>query len=238
MDSKLDHAVILAGGVGSRLQPYTNVLPKPLMPVGNSAILEIIIKHLKSFGIKRITLSVGYLSELIVAFFGNGEKFGVDITYIQEDEPLGTAGVLFNLKVEKNPFILMNGDILTDINYLDLFNFHNNNESLLTLAVFQRSIETEFGVLDIKDDLLLAYEEKPIISHLVSSGIYVINPSVLKFLPEHKIKYDMPHFINNLLSLKVPLNCFKFSGIWLDIGRKEDYEHANQKLIDFKNITD
>jgi len=228
------HCVILAGGLGTRLKPYTTVIPKPLMPIGEYSILEVILRQLKSYGVSCVTLSVGYLSELIMAYCGDGEKFGLKINYIVESEPLGTGGVIGLMKDIKEPFLLMNGDLLTTIDYGKLFNAHTQSNCPATLAVFKREIKTEFGVISMDDNgLLKSYDEKPVITQLVSTGIYVLKPEVKKYTREN-IKIDMPDLLKALIGDGKPVNTFAFDGYWLDIGRHDDYDVAVREFMEKK----
>ncbi len=225
-------AVILAGGKGTRLRPYTVAFPKPLMPVGNMPILEIIIRQLKSHGIEDIILAVGHLSELIMTYFGDGRKFGVNIKYSKEDIPLGTAGPLSLLKDELNEtFIVMNGDILTTLNYSDLVNYHKKNKSIATIALNKRDVYIDFGVVEIdkKNYNILKYIEKPTLHYLVSMGIYVFEPKVLEYIP-YGVKFDFPDLVRELIKSKETVKGYVYDGYWLDIGRPEDYEKANIEI--------
>ena len=218
--------VILAGGKGTRLAPYTNILPKPLMPVGDIPILEIVIRQLQKAGFRKVILSVGYLASLIEAYFGDGTKWDIDINYSYEDEPLGTAGPLSLIDGLKDTFILMNGDILTTLNYAEIVNFHKQHEVFTTVGVYKKEIGIDLGVLDIqKDRQIINYTEKPKINYDVSMGFYVMEPGVLDYIPKNK-RLDLPELIKQLISSKRKVFGFPFKGTWLDIGRQEDYQEA------------
>lgn len=224
-------AVILAGGRGTRLKPYTTVFPKPLMPIKDRPILDIIIQKLKSSDIDEIILAVGHLSELIMAFFGDGTKFGVKIKYSREDKPLGTIGGLGFIKDELNePFLMMNGDVLTTLNFHDLIGYHKNNDAIATIALNKRDVHIDFGVVELDDNNNISkFIEKPNIDYLVSMGIYVFSPKVLEFIKPNEY-LDFPDLINDLISKKEKVNGYIYDGYWLDIGRPEDYERANNDI--------
>jgi len=221
-------AVILAGGKGSRLRPYTTTLPKPLMPVGERPILQIVIGQLKAAGIKKITIAVNHMAEIIMAFFGNGEKFGVEISYSMEDKPLGTVGPLKLIKDLPEFFLVMNGDILSNIDYGKLIKSHQVSGAPLTIATYQRDSKIDFGVLEIDKatNRLNGFIEKPVYHFDVSMGIYVFSRSVMEIVP-----VDQPFGIDSLalkmLAQNMHINTFNFSGYWLDIGRPDDYDQAN-----------
>jgi len=224
-------AVILAGGKGTRLRPYTTAFPKPLMPVGDKPILEIIVRQLKLHGIDEIIMAVGHLAELIMTFFGDGSKFGLKIKYSREDKPLGTAGPLSLLKDElTETFLVMNGDILTTLNYSDLIEYHKKNKAIATIALNKRDVYIDFGVVELDEDSNIAdYIEKPTLHYLVSMGIYVFEPKVLKYIPNNK-KFDFPDLVKRLISAGEKVKGYIYDGYWLDIGRPEDYERACNEI--------
>lgn len=225
--------VILAGGEGKRLNPYTIILPKPLMPVGDVPILEIIINQLKKYHLKDITLAVGYLGNLIHTFFGDGKRFGVRIKYSHEDKPLGTMGPLRLIPGLNRTFMVMNGDLLTTINYKKLISYHVSKKAIATIAVQKREIETDYGVLEYnKKHELTKYREKPKLPYQVSMGIYIFEPRILKFIPRNK-KFDFPELMNLLLQKGEKVLVYPSSDFWLDIGRHEDYRRA---LEEFEKI--
>ena len=168
-------AVLLAGGKGRRLYPYSTVLPKPLMPIGDMPILEIIIRQLKHYGITDLVISVGHMANLIQAFFGNGERWDMSIEYSIENEPLGTAGPLKLIDSLDSDFILMNGDVLTTLNYNNLAEFHKSENSIFTVATFERTSKIDFGVLETNESRIVDYIEKPVYHFDVSMGVYCIN---------------------------------------------------------------
>ena len=233
MSKSIEKVVILAGGEGRRLNPYTIVLPKPLMPVGNLPILEIIVKQLKKYQLKDITLAVGYLGNLIQSFFGDGGKFGVKMTYSLEEKPLGTMGPLTLIPGLKKTFMVMNGDLLTTINYKKLITYHLSRKPIATIAVQKREIETDYGVLEYnKNYELTKYREKPRLPYQVSMGIYIFEPGILSFIPRNK-RFDFPELMNLLLKKGEKVSVYPSSDFWLDIGRHEDYRRA---LEEFEKI--
>jgi NDP-sugar pyrophosphorylase family protein len=226
-------AVIVAGGKGTRLKPYTTVFPKPLMPIGNKPILEIIVRQLKSQNIKDIIILVGYLGELITAFFGDGSKFGVNIRYSKEEQPLGTVGGLSLIKDElDDAFIMINGDTLTALNFSDLGDYHRRNGAIATIALNKRRVHIDFGMVEIDtENKVKGYTEKPTLESLVSMGVNALSPEVLEYI-EPKKYLDFPMLIHNLIANRKTVKAFIFDGYWLDIGRPDDYERANAEIED------
>ncbi|TSA23929.1 nucleotidyltransferase family protein [bacterium] len=220
-------AIILAGGKGTRLKPYTTNFPKPLMPIGDKPILEIVINSLKEAGIKDVIITTGHLSEMIRTFFGNGQKFGVNIKYSIEDKPLGTAGPIKLLKDElKENFLVMNGDVLSDINYSRIIDYHIINNNIATVGVSLRKVHVDFGLVEIdKKNNFLSWKEKPTIEYLVSMGIYVFAPDALRYLPSEDF-FNLPDFIQILKKNDIKIMGYIHKGYWLDIGRPADYEKA------------
>jgi NDP-mannose synthase len=219
-------AIILAGGRGRRLEPYTSVLPKPLMPVGDRPILEITIDRLVESGISDITLCVGHLAHLIEAVF-NGRPQTARLGYVREDEPLGTAGPLRLVGGLEGTFLLMNGDLLTDLEFSDLVDVHRRAGNVVTIATHERRDTIDYGVLHVgqgESPRLERYEEKPEITLTVSMGIYAMEPSVLEYIPEGY--FDFPDLIGALLEAGLPVGTYPYQGFWLDIGRRDDYELA------------
>lgn len=218
--------VVLAGGKGTRLKPYTKVLPKPLMPIGDMSILEVVLRQLKSFGFQKITLSVNHLADLIRAFFGDGSQLGIDITYCMEGKPLGTAGSLSLVKNLTESFLVMNGDLLTTIDYAAMVRSHIESGTIATIGVFPREVQIDFGVLEIGSEReLLDYREKPTFEYVVSMGVNVFNSSVLEFIPSGKY-LDIPTLMMNLKRAGKTVLTYSSDCEWLDIGRVEDYETA------------
>jgi NDP-sugar pyrophosphorylase family protein len=220
------HAVIMAGGKGTRLAPYTTVLPKPLMPIEDQPILEIVIRQLRHFGFRRVTISVGHLAELIMAFFGNGQRWGIEIDYAIEDTPQGTVGALRHMGLPDAPFLVMNGDILTDLDYEALYREHLAGDALLTIAGFRKHVDISLGVLEYgSDQALTGFREKPRMHFDVSMGVYVMSPEICSVFPPDG-PYGFDQLVKDLLEAGRPPRIFPFEGLWLDIGRKEDYEGA------------
>ena len=223
--------VILAGGRGTRLAPYTSVLPKPLMPVGEKAILEILIERLAAAGIKEITLSVGYLAHLIRAVVDNGPTTHTSIRfeYVTEEEPLGTAAPLRLVDGLDDTFLVMNGDILTELDFTDLMAFHRGRGHALTIAAHVRRTPLDYGVLELDDvDEVRGFREKPEVTSIVSMGIYVMEPEVLELIPVGRA-FDFPDLVQALLAAGKSVGAYRFSGYWRDLGRHEDYVAANEE---------
>lgn len=231
-------AVILAGGKGSRLGPYTTVLPKPLMPLGDRAILDVVVRQLRDRGFGPLTLAVGYLAHLIRAVVGDGEAHGVEIRYHVEEQPLGTAGPFAAIEgLGDASFLAMNGDILTTLDYSRFFEEHERSGNAMTVATHQRTVRTNYGVLHVDApsgesiDRVSGYEEKPEIAYTVSMGVYALHPVVLEHIPEGR--FDIPDLVLALLEAGLPVGAYPFDGYWLDIGRHDDYEQA---LKDYESI--
>ena len=223
-------AVILAGGRGTRLAPYTTVLPKPLMPLGNRPILEIIITQLRDSGFTEITLAVGYLAHLLQAYFGDGSRFGVNITYSFEETPLGTAGPLTLIDDIDEPVLVMNGDVLTNLDYGELYRDHLEKKAAITVSLYRKMVEISLGVLELDDsEQVLSYTEKPTHSYLASMGIYVVAPQVICGLAKGK-RLDFPDLVQMLLEEGDKVSGYIFEGNWLDIGRPEDYAEAAKSI--------
>jgi len=221
-------AVILAGGKGTRLAPYTIVFPKPLMPIDDHLILEIVIRQLASYGFNDLTIAVGHLAELIETFFKDGKKFGVKIEYSREDKPLGTAAPLSLIKDLPETFLVMNGDVLTTLDYRKLVQYHIKNEGMVTVAMHKKEINIDLGVMEFDNDKVLTrYTEKPTMEYQVSMGIYVFNRDVLRYIPEDRY-FDFPDLIQVLLKNGEKVVCYPSNDYWLDIGRSEDYKNANE----------
>jgi NDP-mannose synthase len=232
-------AVILAGGKGERLGPYTTVLPKPLLPIGDRAILEVVVQQLQSYGFSELTFAVGYLAHLIQAVFSDGSDLDVSIKYHQEKEPRGTAGALATIDPFDDCFLVMNGDVLTSLDYNALFDTHRASGNALTVASHRRVVKTEYGVLHTDAASngnptleVVGYEEKPEIPYLVSIGVYVMEPRVIKYIPSDE-HFDMPDVVKTLIDNGERVGSHLFDGFWLDIGRHDDYERA---ILEFDEI--
>lgn len=218
-------AIILAGGKGTRLKPFTTNFPKPLVPVGEIPILEVVLRQLKYYGFTDIILAVNHLAELIMAFFGNGEKLGLSIKYSIEDKELGTAGPLAIIEHLEDDFVVMNGDILTTINYEDLYQYHLRNSNDATISTYRKEVKIDLGVLEMENSDFKNYIEKPTYHFDVSMGIYVFNKNVVNVIPKGE-KMDMPELILKLKQLNKKIKCYSKDYYWLDIGRVDDYEKA------------
>jgi NDP-sugar pyrophosphorylase family protein len=218
--------VILAGGKGTRLRPYTTIFPKPLMPIGDRPILEIVLRQLKFFGFEKITISVNHLADLLKTFFGDGSKLGLDISYCMEDEPLGTAGSISMVEDLTAPFLVMNGDLLTTLDYAALVRHHHDSEATATIGVFPREVMIDFGVLELgSEGELVEFREKPRLEYLVSMGVNVFDRSVLEFVPRGQY-LDIPTLMTNLKDSGRKVATYRSECEWLDIGRADDYESA------------
>ena len=222
--------IILAGGKGTRLLPYTTVIPKPLMPVGDRPILEIIIRQLKKHGFDRFTMAVGYLAELLEAYFGDGSRLGVQIDYSRENKPLGTIGSLGLIEGLNETFMVMNGDVLTNLNYSRLVDFHIEQNAVSTIATYNKELQIDLGVLEVGEDFRLRdYKEKPSLKYQVSMGVYVFEPEILKHLKPNGY-LDFPDLTLKLIGEGKKVIAFPFDGYWLDIGRHEDYVQAQEEF--------
>jgi NDP-mannose synthase len=222
----MTRAVILAGGRGTRLRPYTISLPKPLMPIVDKPILEIIIGQLAAQRFEHITLAVSYQAEILRAYFSDGGKWKVRIDYSLESEPLGTMGPLKLIADLPETFLVLNGDVLTDLNYAQFVRSHANEGALFTISAAAREQKIDFGVLDVGEDhMLRGFHEKPSVPYLVSMGIYCMNRHVLDWIPEGK-PFGFDHLVLELLARGQPIRTVTHAGYWLDIGRPDDYEKA------------
>jgi NDP-sugar pyrophosphorylase family protein len=221
-------AVILAGGKGQRLRPYTTVLPKPLMPIGDMPILEVVLRQLKRAGVTHVTMAVGHLAELLQAFFGDGRRLGLTIDYSLEERPLGTVGPLTLIPglSQERTFIMMNGDILTTLDYAALVRHHDESGAIATIATYQRQVRIDFGVIETdRDGWLTGYVEKPSIDYRVSMGVYCFDSRVLATLKRNE-RLDFPDLIKRLIADGEKVASYPFDGYWLDIGRPDDYSVA------------
>ncbi|MFH1160880.1 MAG: sugar phosphate nucleotidyltransferase [bacterium] len=229
-------AVILAGGKGTRLKPYTTVIPKALVPIGEQAILEILLKQLKRYNVTDVTICLNHFAEIIQAYFGNGEKLGITISYSIEDQPLGTVAPIKLIDHLPQDFLVMNGDLLTDLNFTELFLHHQQHKSLLTVSSYQRKSRIDFGVLEVdpESQIVSGFREKPELDFIVSMGVYAMNRKVLDFVPDGPFGFD--ELILTLLSHNQRLKVFPFAGYWLDIGRPDDYEKANEDMKTNPNL--
>jgi NDP-sugar pyrophosphorylase family protein len=226
-------AVVLAGGKGARLAPYTKILPKPLMPIGDMPILEILLRQMKQAGVQEVVITVGHLAQLLQAFFQDGSQLGLKIQYSYEDHPLGTAGPLSLIEGLEEPFLVTNGDVLTTLNLQDLVAAHRKSGAAATIAMHDRHVKVDLGVLQLDhSNNVIGYIEKPTYDFNVSMGIYMFEPDVLSYIP-HNQYMDFPDLILELLQNGRKVYGFPFDGYWQDLGRPDDYEQA---VRDFEGI--
>lgn len=228
-------AVVLAGGRGTRLVPYTKILPKSLMPIGDMPILEILLRQMKRAGVTEAILTVGHLAELLRAFFQDGERIGVKIGYSYEEKPLGTAGPLSLVadQLDDGTFLVTNGDVLTTLNLSRLLEFHRQSGAIATIASHARQVNINLGVLQFNgSDEVIGYVEKPTYDFHVSMGIYVFEPAVLKYIPNNQY-LDFPDLVVKLLQSGERVMGYPFDGYWQDLGRPDDYEQA---VLEFESL--
>lgn len=219
-------AIILAGGLGKRLKPFTLTIPKPLLPIGEKAILEIQIEHLHKYGFDEIYIATNYKSRYIENFVGDGSRYGVSLTISCEKTPLGTAGPLSLLKDNlTEPFLVINGDILSLIDLNDFYLFAIDKKTILSVAIKKEITPYDFGNIFFQGDYVTGIEEKPDIVRFIIAGIYVMRPSIFKFIPDNTY-FGMDSLLNDLLISKQKVSKYELNAYWLDIGRIEDYEQA------------
>ncbi len=219
-------AVLLAGGKGTRLAPYTTILPKPLMPIGEMPILEIIIRQLTAHGVTEIIVCVGHMAAILESFFGKGDKFGVKISYSLEDQPLGTAGPLGLLEGLDDTFFVANGDLLTTISFSEMLSFHRSHGKIATVGLASKDVKIDLGVIEVEpDNAIKAYIEKPTLNYKVSMGIYVFEPGVLKYI-RGRGRLDLPDLVLELKHRGEKPMAYDAQCRWLDIGRVDDYATA------------
>jgi NDP-sugar pyrophosphorylase family protein len=228
-------AIILAGGKGRRLLPYTTVLPKPLMPIGDYPIIEVILRQLKRAGFNRISISTGYLHELIHAYLDSNKTLGLKIEYSHEETPLGTIGPLRLIENLEDTFLVMNGDILTDLDYKKLIESHKKRGAIATVATYQRDTNIDFGVLERNaDQKIIAFKEKPTFHFDVSMGVYVFSKKILNYVPA-----DTPFGFDQLMYALIAKNeevySYPHTGYWLDIGRPDDYARSIEEFERYKD---
>lgn len=231
-------ALIMAGGKGTRLLPYSATLPKPLMPIGEQPILEILLLKLKSAGVDHCILAVNHMRHLIEAYFGDGERFKLPVSYSFEDKPLGTAGPIgAALDRLGDNFIISNGDLLTTLNIKKMIQFHHFSGADVTIGSYRRDIKSDFGVLEVDDEMqLIDYIEKPTTSHLVSMGIYIMNTKAVMPYISPDIPMDMPDLLKKMMADNKIIKCYNENCFWLDIGRPEDFNAAQKIFKESPNI--
>jgi NDP-mannose synthase len=234
----VNHAVVLAGGEGRRLRPYTTVIPKPLMPVGDRPVLDVVLRQLARAGFERVTIATGYLAELIEAFCGDGRVYGLRIDYHREREPLGTVGALALIEDLAEPFLVMNGDVLTDMDYGRMLDEHVASGAAATIATAKRTIEVTLGVMRFGDaqdgGRVTDYIEKPTLSYEASMGVYAFHPRVIDHI-EPGVRLDFPDLMLRMLAAGEPVRGHRPRAYWLDLGRHEDYEQA---MAEFERMRD
>lgn len=227
--NKPNKVILMVGGLGTRLRPLTNDVPKPMLDVGNKPILHTIVENFAKYGYTDITMCVNYKSEIIKEYFGNGDKFGVKIEYVLESKRMGTAGALSLLqKRPKDDFFVMNGDLLTNVNFEYLHEYHKDSNALASICIRKYEMQVPYGVVNIRANKVTSIEEKPTQSFFVSAGIYMFSPIVLDFIPKG-VFYDMPTLFSELLKHDFPIHPFPIREYWLDIGRMDEYRRANDE---------
>jgi NDP-sugar pyrophosphorylase family protein len=219
-------AIVLAGGKGTRLAPYTKILPKPLMPIGDMPILEILLRQLARCGVDEVILTVGHLAHLLCAFFQGGERYGLKINYSYEEKPLGTAGPLSLLGGLDDTFLVTNGDVLTTLDIKQLIEFHHAHHGIATIASHARKVRIDLGVIQTNSQHeIIGYLEKPCYDYCVSMGIYIFEPAILKYIGFNQY-LDLPDLVLKLIEAGERVMSYPFDGYWMDLGRVEDYEQA------------
>jgi NDP-sugar pyrophosphorylase family protein len=219
-------AVILAGGLGTRLKPFTEAIPKPLLPIGEKSIMEVQIQHLAKYNFDEIFIATNYKAEYVESFIGDGKRLGVNITFSKEDKPLGTCGPLSLIKkFLGEPFIVMNGDILTTIDFKKLYDYGNKQQADLTVVTKEMRVPYNFGCIKSRNGFITDVEEKPNLVMEIVAGIYYFRPSIFKYIPENEF-YGMDHLMKKMLSISVPISRYLMHEYWLDIGRIDDYNEA------------
>jgi len=227
--NKSNRIVLMVGGLGTRLYPLTKNTPKPMLKVGNKPILETIILNFKKYGFTNIILSVSYKSEMIEDYFGDGRDFGVNIEYVHEEKRMGTAGALSLMREKLNePFFVMNGDLLTNINFEHMMDYHFQNNSIATMGVREYDFQVPYGVVNVDGIDIKSIEEKPVHNFYVSGGVYVLSPESLKYIPQNEY-FDMPTLFEKIIVDGQKSISFPIREYWLDIGRMEEFEKANNE---------
>jgi NDP-sugar pyrophosphorylase family protein len=225
----MSKAVILAGGLGKRLRPFTNAIPKPLLPIGEKSVLEIQIINLSKYGFKEIYIATNYKADYVEAFIGDGNRLGVKVKFSKEEIPLGTCGPLTLLKEElTEPFIMMNGDILTNLDFKKVYDFGNNIDAPLTVVTKETRTPFNFGSVKVNDKYIIGVEEKPDLIIEIISGIYFLKPEVFKYIPENEY-FGIDSLIKNLLESNIPVARYLMNEYWLDIGKIDDYNTAQEE---------
>lgn len=230
--SKPNKVILMVGGLGTRLRPLTENIPKPMLMVGNKPILQTIVEKFAEYGFVNIVMCVNYKSNVIQEYFKNGQDFGVNIEYVLETQRMGTAGALSLLNTAPNePFFVMNGDLLTNVNFEHLFHYHLSNNSMATMCVREYDFQVPYGVVNIQNSRIVSIKEKPIQKFFVSAGIYMLNPEAINYIDKNEF-FDMPTLFERLITLGKDTLSFPIREYWLDIGRIEEYERANSEYGD------
>jgi dTDP-glucose pyrophosphorylase len=227
-------AVVMAGGFGKRLLPLTEDMPKPMLPVGDKPILELIVNQLQNSGIRKVQVATHYKPEIIKQHFGGGEKFGLDIQYVNEDQPLGTAGALGGLEKSNEPMLVLNGDILTQVDFRAMLAFHRENKAELTVAVRKYDFQVPYGVIQCDGEQVMGVDEKPTYNFFVNAGIYLLEPSAHRSIPSGQ-RFDMTDLIEKLTAESRRVVAFPVVEYWMDIGRLTDYQQAQEDVIKLKS---
>jgi dTDP-glucose pyrophosphorylase len=234
--TKPNKVVLMVGGLGTRLRPLTEHTPKPMLKVGNRPILETIILNFKKYGFTNIVLCVSYKSEIIEEYFQDGSEFGVNIEYIHENKRMGTAGALRLVRDQlTEPFFVMNGDLLTNINFERMMEYHESHKSIATMGVREYDFQVPYGVVNVDGEDILSIDEKPIHKFFVSGGVYVLSPKTLDFIPDDEF-YDMPTLFEKVIAEKLKSVSFPIREYWLDIGRMEEFEKANNEFYEVFDV--
>ncbi len=220
-------AIVMAGGEGLRLRPLTDQLPKPMLPVGGKPLMELIVDKLRTVGVRKINITTHYRPEAIVDHFGDGSAFGVDISYVNENTPLGTGGALGLLPRLQGPMLVMNGDILSDIDIEAFYQYHQDQRADMTVAVRRYELQVPYGVVECENTRILGIKEKPNLGFFVNAGIYLIEPSVQPYLPAAR-EFQMTDVIEKLVANDRRVEAYPIREYWVDIGRHADYEQAQQ----------
>ncbi len=220
-------AIILAGGKGTRLKPFTMTIPKPLLPLGDTPILEVVLQQLSNSGFKRVVITLGHMAPIFKSYLGGGERFGMDISYVIEEEPLGTAGSIRLVEDLEDDFLIMNGDLLTTLDYSALLEFHKEKQAHGTISLQKRQVNIDYGVIRSSENGELSeYEEKPTIPYEVSMGVNALSKKCLEFIPPDE-KYDMPQLMLDMRAAGNTVMCFRPECYWKDIGRFDDFQEAS-----------
>lgn len=222
-------AVVMAGGFGTRLHPLTAETPKPMLPVGGRPLLEHVVDQLRACGIRHVNLTTHYLAEAISDHFGDGSRFGIEIGYVNEEQPLGTAGALALLEETDEVMLVLNGDILTRVDYRAMLDFHREHNAVMTVGVRREEVQLPFGVVESDGVRILGIEEKPVVAHFINAGIYLLEPSVRRHVPEGS-RFDMPELVQKLLDADETVVAFPVREYWMDIGQPSAYEQAERDV--------